>query len=238
MELPNLKGVIDAKDVQTKPTGFKAKYMAWAKIAQLLHDHAPGWQFHLNSPARLEEKENGVYEECPNGHVFKAPDGTGYLSCFFRHTDGTTTSYFPFPVMDNRNNPVAFERISARVFTDSHRRALCAAAAFHFSLGYELWANEEIEENNAEESVNVQPECQLKPPAPTKKEEPKKKSLDKQDLIDEVVGFIQTKFDTQEKQINWVAEKATEYDLTADGSKLAQMTIIQLKECIKELKKL
>jgi len=47
--------------------------------------------------------------------------------------------------MDNRNNPIQCEKISARTFTDSHRRALCACAAFAFGLAYELWAKEEIE---------------------------------------------------------------------------------------------
>ena len=46
--------------------------------------------------------------------------------------------------MDNRNNPIKWERISARDVTDSHRRALCACAAFTFSLGSELWTGNEI----------------------------------------------------------------------------------------------
>jgi len=47
--------------------------------------------------------------------------------------------------MDHRNNPIPFDKVSARTLTDTHRRALCAAAAFHFSLGSELWAKQELE---------------------------------------------------------------------------------------------
>ena len=53
--------------------------------------------------------------------------------------------------MDNRNNPVPLEKINARVLTDSHRRALCACAAFTFGLAYELWSEKEREEIAASE---------------------------------------------------------------------------------------
>jgi len=133
MTIPNLGGVIKAEDVFEKGSGsYTASYVAWAKTSQLLRDHAPGWGFHL-------EPKNEEY-------VWKAPDGSGYLMCYFRsNEEETRTSLFPFPIMDNRNNPIQCEKISARVFTDSHRRALCACAAFTFGLAYELWAKEEIE---------------------------------------------------------------------------------------------
>ena len=132
MKIPNLAGVIKKSDVHQKGGGsFKANYVAWAKTSQLLREHAPGWQFHLEMSAQ--------------GYVHLAPDGTGYLLCGFTNPEGHATSKFPFPIMDNRNMPIPGERISARAITDSHRRALCAAAAFHFGLAYELWADEEIE---------------------------------------------------------------------------------------------
>jgi len=133
MTIPNLGGVIKAEDVFEKGSGsYTASYVAWAKTSQLLRDHAPGWGFHL-------EPKNEEY-------VWKAPDGSGYLMCYFRsNEEETRTSLFPFPIMDNRNNPIQCEKISARALTDSHRRALCACAAFTFGLAYELWAKEEIE---------------------------------------------------------------------------------------------
>jgi len=149
MTFPNLAGIIKKDDVYKKGTGsYSASYVAWARIAQLLHEHAPGVDFHL--------------EPTPDGQiVHKAPDGTGYVLCYFTSADDKQTSRFPFPCMDHRNNPIPFDKISARVLTDTHRRGLCAAAAFHFSLGSELWAKQELEDAGAATEVE-QPKPQLK----------------------------------------------------------------------------
>ena len=149
MTFPNLAGIIKKDDVYKKGSGsYTASYVAWARIAQLLHEHAPGVDFHL--------------DPTPEGQiVHKAPDGTGYVLCYFTSADDKQTSRFPFPCMDNWNNPIPFDKISARVLTDTHRRGLCAAAAFHFSLGSELWAKQELEDAGAATEVE-QPKPQLK----------------------------------------------------------------------------
>lgn len=135
--IPNLAGVIKTSDVLVKGTGsFKASYVPWAKTTALLQEHAAGWEFHLMP---YEGKQL----------VHPAPDGTGYLMGYFTGPDGEATAEFPFPCMDNQNKPIQLERISARVLTDSHRRALAACAAFTFGLAYELWAKEEIGEHDA-----------------------------------------------------------------------------------------
>jgi len=165
MTIPNLGGVIKAEDVFEKGSGsYTASYVAWAKTSQLLRDHAPGWYFHLAA-------KDGNY-------VWEAPDGTGYLMGYFavdrehREAHGNMP-LFPFPIMDNRNNPIPCEKISARAFTDSHRRALCACAAFTFGLAYELWAKEEIE------SLGAEPVKPVKPvkPVETPKTQPVKSDL-------------------------------------------------------------
>jgi hypothetical protein len=159
MTIPDLSGIIEAKDVHVKGGGsFKAKYMAWAKVKQLLQKHAPGWQFHL----RQSESSNTV---------FAAPNGTGFLVCYFTSPEKEATADFPFPIMDNRNNPIKFSEISCRDLTDSHRRALAACSAFTFSLGFELWANEEITNTVSSEAVTVtQPQQKPKqaPKAPAR----------------------------------------------------------------------
>ena len=144
MTIPNLAGVIKKDDIYQKGGGsFKASYVAWAKTSQLLREHAPGWTFHLAA-------KDGNY-------VWEAPDGTGYLMCYFavdrehREKHGNMP-LFPFPIMDNRNMPVKLEKISSRILTDSHRRALCACACFTFGLAFEIWADEEVLE------AGVQPE--------------------------------------------------------------------------------
>jgi hypothetical protein len=156
MTYPNLAGVITKDDVYTKGTGsYAASYVAWAKIANHLHTHAPGWEFHL------KPTQDGA-------HLWKAPDGTGYLIGYFTGPEDQATADFPFPVMDNRNNPVQYDKISARALTDAHRRALCACAAFSLSLGYELWAKEEVAEagSTTTETVVVEvPDAKPKPAA-------------------------------------------------------------------------
>jgi hypothetical protein len=156
MTYPNLAGIITKDDVYTKGTGsYAASYVAWARIANHLHTHAPGWEFHL------KPTQDGT-------HLWKAPDGTGYLIGYFTGPEDQATADFPFPVMDNRNNPVQYDKISARALTDAHRRALCACAAFSLSLGYELWAKEEVAEagSTTTETVVVEvPDAKPKPVA-------------------------------------------------------------------------
>jgi hypothetical protein len=161
MTYPNLAGIITKDDVYSKGTGsYAASYVAWARIANHLHTHAPGWEFHLKpSPDR--------------DHIWKAPDGTGYLVGYFTGPEDQATADFPFPVMDNRNNAIQFDKISARALTDAHRRALCACAAYTLSLGYELWAKEEVSEAGAAVSAPVSAPAEAKPkPAAKAKVEP------------------------------------------------------------------
>jgi len=131
--LPDLSGIIQKSDVFKKGSGsYSADYVSWARIAHYLHVHANGWQFHLRPTP------DGA------GTVWTAPDGTGYVIGYFSFDDGFTTADFPFPCMDNRNNPIPVEKVSSRVLTDTHRRALCACSCFTFGLGFEIWAKAEI----------------------------------------------------------------------------------------------
>jgi len=145
MTFPNLAGVISKDDVFRKGSGsYAADYVSWARIANHLHTAAPGFQMQTRPAPNADN------------HVWRAPDGTGYLVVYFKHHDGTETTDFPYAITDNRNTPVAGDKITSRMICDSHRRALCAAAAYFFSLGYELWAREEIEDAKAEPAINVQ----------------------------------------------------------------------------------
>ena len=132
--MPNLGDVITTDDVSKKGTGkYTADYVNWCRVAHLLQDNAPGWQFHL-----------AHYVD--SGHVWKAPNGTGYIVGYFSGPNGERTPDFPQAVMDFKNNPVPYENITARDVTDTHRRALAACAAFTFGLAWQLWAREQIED--------------------------------------------------------------------------------------------
>jgi len=138
-DYPNLGAVITQADVSTKGTGsYAADYVNWCRVTHLLHDHAPGWQFALKA-----------HEE--TGHVWKAPDGTAYVVGCFEHINGSDTPPFPQAIMDNRNNAILFEKVTARDLTDAHRRCLCTAAAAQFGLAWQLWAREPVENPHREE---------------------------------------------------------------------------------------
>jgi len=138
MTIPNLAGVINKEDVFKKG---HADFVAWARIANYLHSQAPGWEF--------------VVKENPEktGHIWTAPDGTGYIVTYFTGPDDEATPDFLYACQDNRNSPIKVEKISCRTLTDTHRRALCANAAFTFSLGYELWARLEVSNDSQAETT-------------------------------------------------------------------------------------
>nr|BAR39684.1 rad52 recombinase [uncultured Mediterranean phage uvMED] len=127
MELPNLAGVISEQDVESKGSGsYKADYISWARTMQLLHQHAPGWL-----PDAIPAEGGCLLHNAAVGC---------YLLIRFVHTDGTVTPAVPQAVMDNRNNAIPFDKITARDITDTHRRGLAMAAALQFGLASELWA--------------------------------------------------------------------------------------------------
>jgi len=115
---------------------MKFDYVAWAKTAQILREHAPGWQFCL---------DKSTSEEGISSYIFQAPDGSGFLMGYFENIDtNVKTTLFPFAITDNANRPLS--KISSVNFQNSHRRCLCACACFTFGLAYELWAQIEIDE--------------------------------------------------------------------------------------------
>ncbi len=132
MTIPDLSGLITKEDVNHINMGNRQiDYTSWAKVSQLLKQHAPGWEFNL----RQSESSN---------FVWAAPNGTGFFVCYFTSPEKEVTADFPYPIMDHRNNPVKFSEISSRVLTDNHRRAFCACSCFTFALAHEMWTQEEV----------------------------------------------------------------------------------------------
>lgn len=137
--LPNLAGVATADLVQNIGTGkFTAAYINWARTVQMLREHAPGWM-----PELVKNTEGGVLHRDPVG---------GHLLIRFRHLDGTVTPDVPQAVMDHQNHAIAYDKITARDVSDTHRRGVCMAAAFTFGLAYELWAKMPLETGYREEA--------------------------------------------------------------------------------------
>jgi len=98
---------------------------------QLFHENASGWTV------------EAVFN--PDGTLLhRAPVG-GYLLLRLRHFDGTKTPEVPQAIMDNRNQSIAYDKITARDITDTHRRGSCLVLAFQTGLAHELWAKMPLE---------------------------------------------------------------------------------------------
>jgi len=147
---PNLWGVIRPEDISQKGNGnYRADYMNWALTSHLMHEHAPGWDFEL-----VEWNDQSGQPQS----VYKAPDGSAYVVgrwCLIG-TD-IQTQKFPQACMDHRNNPVPYERVSARVLTDTERRCRCTSAAAAFGLAGELWARVAVEDPHADDDKPTPP---------------------------------------------------------------------------------
>lgn len=134
--IPNLAGIAPSDLVESIGTGkYAASYINWSRTVQLLRDHAPGWL-----PELVPAQDGGLLHPAPNG---------SYLMVRFRHGDFTTPPV-PQAVMDNRNQAIPLDKITARDITDTHRRGVCMAAAFTFGLAYELWAKLPLESGYAD----------------------------------------------------------------------------------------
>ena len=162
---PCLDDVITKDDVSTKGGGnFAADYVNHMKTSQLLRQHARGWDFELKTFVDAD----GVEHDC-----WRAPDGTAYVKGFFRAPAGSgfmDTPPMSQAIMDNRNAPVAWEKVSSRDVTDTERRCMCTAAARHFGLAWQLWAKVAIEDPMDE---STRPEKPVKAPAKAKAAAPK-----------------------------------------------------------------
>lgn len=129
--LPNLAGVATADLVDQIGAGsYKASYINWSRTMHMLRTHAPGWL-----PELVPAADGGILHDAPVGC---------YL--LIRFNDGQhVTPPVPQAVMDQRNNAVPRDKITARDVTDTHRRGVCMAAAMTFGLAYELWAKMPLE---------------------------------------------------------------------------------------------
>ena len=136
-------------------------------------------------------------------------------------------SDFIYPIMGNNKKALNRDSIDAREISDTQRRGFVAHCAFQFSLGYELWAKEEIEDN--EPHLKVVPKTEPKP------EPIKKNQYSSEELVSMIMNELNLKMKDDEQKRLWVLSKANQYKLQGEGSKLQQMTVLQLRNCLQEL---
>ena len=154
-ELPNLKGVATQDLVESIGSGrFSASYINWSRTMQLFRENAPGWQVETLFAA------DGTL-------LHKAPVG-GYLLLRLRHLDGSCTPEVPQAVMDNRNNAIPYEKITARDITDTQRRGACLVLAMQTGLAHELWAKMPLE-SGYQQSEELEIQQSVKKPVSSQK---------------------------------------------------------------------
>lgn len=155
-ELPNLGGVATKDLVEHIGSGsFKASYINWSRTMELLRKNAPGWMIEL------------IFN-VDGSPIHRAPVG-GFLMLRFRHLDGTTTPEVPQAIMDHRNNSIAYDKITSRDVTDTHRRGACLLAAMQMGLAYELWAKMPLESGYQVADESTIQQAKQEAPAAAKK---------------------------------------------------------------------
>ena len=154
---PCLDDVITTADVEKK--GSFGTYVNHMRTAMLLRKHARGWQFELRTTTDENARET---------HVFRAPDGSGYVVGFFRAPTGSgflDTPDMPQSIMNKTNQAIKWDKITARDVTDTERRAMCTCAARHFGLAWQLWAKEPLEDPYRDEAESEPAPATPKPKA-------------------------------------------------------------------------
>lgn len=225
--IPNLAGVATKDLVETIGAGsFKASYINWARTFNLLHEHAPGWFLET-----LATPDGGL--------VFRAPGNGGYLMLRLVHVDGTVLPAVPQAIMDNRNQPIAFDKISARDVTDTHRRGGCMAVAMTFGLAHELWAKMPLESGYGSQEGDVVAVAASTPKAASQAAPAAEKALTREDFLqaclekglntyaaERLIEVIGTNFaggikTLASKSADWVTEQNAQVEPTAKATKTA-----------------
>lgn len=167
-EIYNLAGVATSDLVEQIGSGSYARdYINWSRTMNLMRQHAPGWY--------AEAVPSG-----DGGLIHRDPVG-GHLMMRYRHIDGTVTPEVPQAIMDHKNQPIPYEKISSRDVTDTHRRGSCLAAAMQFGLAYELWAKLPLESGYAAIEDKDAPRISEAPRAAS---QPPQKAVTKEDFLE------------------------------------------------------
>ena len=130
MSVPYLGG--ELKKGETEKKG-RFDYAAWAVICNKLNNENERWQ-------------PGIRFN-PDGLPYHVIGNTAAVLIYFKEYEtGKETPDWFYPITNNQNKPIPLDQITCWDVNNAHKRGLCSAAAGYFSLGYELWAKEELAE--------------------------------------------------------------------------------------------
>ena len=128
MSVPYLGG--ELKKGETEKKG-RFDYAAWAVICNKLNNREERWQ-----PGIRFNPDGLPYHICGNT--------AAVLIYFKEYETGKETPDWFYPITNNQNKPIPLDHLTCWDINNAHKRGLCSAAAGFFSLGYELWAKEEL----------------------------------------------------------------------------------------------
>ena len=134
MSVPYLGGELKKGETQQKG---RFDYAAWAVICNKLNNRNERWQ-----PGIRFNPDGLPYHICGNT--------AAVLIYFKEYETGKETPDWFYPITNNQNKPITLDLITSWDINNAHKRGLCSAAAGFFSLGYELWAKEELADMEVE----------------------------------------------------------------------------------------
>ena len=156
MPVPYLGG--ELKKGETEKKG-RFDYAAWAVICNKLNSENERWQ-----PGIRFNPDGLPYHICGNT--------AAVLIYFKEYETGKETPNWFYPITNNQNKPIPLDQITCWDVNNAHKRGLCSAAAGFFSLGYELWAKEELADMEVETSPPVNNDLNSNTTPKQKKEQP------------------------------------------------------------------
>ena len=158
MPVPYLGGELKKGETQQKG---RFDYAAWAVICNKLNSDKECWQ-----PGIRFNPDGLPYHICGNT--------AAVLIYFKEYETGKETPNWFYPITNNQNKPIPLDHLTCWDVNNAHKRGLCSAAAGFFSLGYELWAKEELADMEVETTPPVYNDLNLNTTPTKTKQQPLK----------------------------------------------------------------
>ena len=158
MPVPYLGGELKQGETQQKG---RFDYAAWAVICNKLNNENERWQ-----PGIRFNPDGLPYHICGNT--------AAVLIYFKEYETGKETPNWFYPITNNQNKPIPLDHLTCWDVNNAHKRGLCSAAAGFFSLGYELWAKEELADMEVETTPPVNNDLNLNTTPTKTKQQPLK----------------------------------------------------------------
>jgi len=194
MPVPYLGG--ELKKGETEKKG-RFDYAAWAVICNKLNSDKESWQ-----PGIRFNPDGLPYHICGNT--------AAVLIYFKEYETGKETPDWFYPITNNQNKPIPLDHLTCWDVNNAHKRGLCSAAAGFFSLGYELWAKEELADMELETTPPVNNDLNLNATPKQKKEQPLNSDVipealsksERMALINEITKYATSKDERDSKIFN------------------------------------